>query len=125
MLGGLWEFPGGKVEPGESLEQALHRELDEELAIRVRIERPFVAVDHEYSHFRLTLHTFMCRHVAGRARPIGCAALCWLEPAALSTLAFPKADRVVLAALAKLDKMKTASQRTRGGRSTLRRRPPT
>ena len=99
MLGGLWEFPGGKVEPGESLEQCVHRELREELGIEVRVERPFVRVDHTYSHFRMTLHTFLCRHSRGRARPLGCAELRWVDPAELASFAFPKADRVVLQAL--------------------------
>jgi A/G-specific adenine glycosylase len=99
MLGGLWEFPGGKLEPGESLEQCLHREVDEELGIRVRIERPFMQVHHAYSHFRITLHTFECRHSSGRARPLECAALRWVYPAELEQFAFPKADRVVIDAL--------------------------
>jgi A/G-specific adenine glycosylase len=99
MLGGLWEFPGGKVEPGETLEQCVHRELSEELGIVVRIERPFVVVEHAYSHFRMTLHTFLCRHQSGHARPLGCAELRWVEPRELANFAFPKADRVVLEAL--------------------------
>ena len=99
MLGGLWEFPGGKVEPGESTEQCLHREIAEELGIEVRIERPFVRVRHAYSHFRITLHTFVCRHHRGRARALGSDGLRWVRPAELEELAFPKADRVVLAAL--------------------------
>jgi A/G-specific adenine glycosylase len=96
MLGGLWEFPGGKLEPGETLQQCLARELDEELGITVRIERPFIAVDHAYSHFRITLHTFLCRHSRGRPRPIECDAVKWVQPEQLRDFAFPKADRVVL-----------------------------
>ena len=99
MLGGLWEFPGGKVEPGETLEECLRREVAEELDIVVRIERPFMAVQHAYSHFRITLHTFLCRHSRGRPRAIGCDAHRWVSPAELSDYPFPKADRVVLAAL--------------------------
>jgi len=99
MLGGLWEFPGGKVEPGETLEQCLLREIDEELGITIRIERPLIAVDHAYSHFRITLHTFLCRHSRGRPRAIGCDDWRWVEPGRLRDFAFPKADRVVLEAL--------------------------
>jgi len=99
MHGGLWEFPGGKQEPGETLEQCLVREIDEELAIEIRVERPFVQVDHAYTHFRITLHTFLCRHSRGSPRDIGCTAHRWVEVDELDCFAFPKADRVVLAAL--------------------------
>ncbi len=99
MLGGLWEFPGGKVEPGETLEQCLTREIDEELGIRIRIERPLVAVKHAYSHFRITLHTFLCRHSGGRVQDLGCDEHRWVELHQLRDFAFPKADRVVLETL--------------------------
>ncbi len=99
MLGGLWEFPGGKLEPGETLEQCLHREIDEELGITIRIERPLVAVKHAYSHFRITLHTFLCRHSRGRVQDLGCDEHRWVRLEQLEGFAFPKADRVVLEAL--------------------------
>jgi len=99
MLGGLWEFPGGKLEPDETLQQCLLREIDEELGITIRIECPFVRVDHAYSHFRITLHTFLCRHSRGRPRPLGCADVRWVQPSRLDDFAFPKADRVVIEAL--------------------------
>jgi A/G-specific adenine glycosylase len=132
MLGGLWEFPGGKVEPGETTEQCLHREIAEELGIEVRIERPFVRVRHAYSHFRITLHTFLCRHHRGRARALGSDGLRWLPLAQLGDLAFPKADRVVLEALlaevastprqpAGRHKRKQRLSGPGGGRSTPRR----
>jgi A/G-specific adenine glycosylase len=99
MLGGLWEFPGGKVEPGETLEQCLHREIDEELGITIRIERPLVAVKHAYSHFRITLHTYLCRHSRGRVQDLGCDEHRWVRLEQLEDFAFPKADRVVLEVL--------------------------
>ncbi|MDP7113737.1 MAG: A/G-specific adenine glycosylase [Myxococcota bacterium] len=102
MLGGLWEFPGGKLEPGETLEECLLREIREELDIAVRIEGPLVAVDHAYSHFRITLHTYLCRHSRGRVKDLGCAAHRWVTVDQLRDFAFPKADRVVLARLEEL-----------------------
>jgi len=95
MLGGLWEFPGGKLEPGETLEQCLRREIREELDIEIRIERHLVDVDHAYSHFRITLHTFLCRHSRGRVKDLGCADHRWVTVDQLDNFALSKADRVV------------------------------
>ena len=99
MLGGLWEFPGGRVEEGETREEALVRELREELAIDVEVIAPFVRIDHAYTHFRITLYTYHCRHVGGHPRTIDCADWAWIRPDELDAYAFPKADRKILEAL--------------------------
>ncbi len=96
LLGGLWEFPGGKVEPGETLEACLRRELREELAIEVEVGEPVGVVEHAYSHFRITLHAFHCRHVAGEPRAIGVAEWRWVRPEEIRQYPLSRADVKIL-----------------------------
>ncbi|MCL4305837.1 A/G-specific adenine glycosylase [bacterium] len=96
MLGGLWEFPGGKKEHGETLEECVRREMLEELAIHVQVGELIASVKHAYTHFRITLHCFECEHIGGKLKLLHAADAKWVRPSELSNYAFPKADRVVL-----------------------------
>ena len=99
LLGGLWEFPGGKQENKETLEQCLCREIREELGIYIRVEEPFMSLKHGYSHFRFTLHAFHCTYLKGRPRPLGCAAFKWIQMPELESYALPRADQKLATAL--------------------------
>lgn len=99
MLGGLWEFPGGKCHDAETLEECLRRELQEELAIQVQVGRRITTIKHSYTHFKITLHAFDCRHIAGRIRPLGVAAWRWVTLDELDNFAFPVTDQKIIQAL--------------------------
>jgi mutator protein MutT len=98
-LAGLWEFPGGKREPGETWEACLERELAEELGVRVSVGRLFDEVVHDYPGKRVHLRFFVCRLVAGEPAPIGCAAVAWVTAGELGRYEFPPADANLLTAL--------------------------
>jgi len=92
LLGGLWEFPGGKREPGETDEAALTREIHEELGLKVAVEAPIATVQHAYSHFTITLRLYGCRIRRGRVRRQFHTAAKWVAPGSLRRFAFPAAN---------------------------------
>lgn len=93
MLGGLWEFPGGKQLPGEPLAETARREILEETGLRVRVGEPYPVVRHAYSHFRITLTAFHCEWISGRPRPRASTELKWIAPGELHDYPFPRANR--------------------------------
>ena len=99
MLGGLWEFPGGKLEDDETIEECIARELKEELGINVEVGDFFMTVKHAYSHFTMTMHVYRTKIISGRPRPIDCADYAWVKPASLLAYAYSKADLHVVAKL--------------------------
>jgi len=90
--GGLWEFPGGKREPGETFEQCLVRELREELGIEVEAGRPLESLTHDYPEKTVRLEFFVCRWRQHEPRPLGCPAFRWITAAELKDYEFPAAD---------------------------------
>jgi A/G-specific adenine glycosylase len=100
LLGGLWEFPGGKIEKGESHAQALRREIEEELALKIIVGQPLTIVKHAYTHFRITLHAYHATaNGAHEAQDIGVAGHAWVTIDDLDQYAFATADRQIIAAL--------------------------
>lgn len=91
-LAGLWEFPGGKIEPGESPRVALQREIAEELSCEVEVGDQVTATTHEYDFGVVTLTTFYCRLVAGTPMLTEHAAIAWLLPSELTTIEWAPAD---------------------------------
>ena len=103
-LAGLWEFPGGKREPGESPEAALVRELQEELGITVQVGAPLISVPQQYPDKRLVLDVRRATSWQGTPRGVEGQALAWVAPAKLVRYPMPPADRPVVAALLQPDR---------------------
>ena len=105
LLGGLWEFPGGKVEQGESPEQAAVREVEEETGWQIRLLEPLRPIDHAYSHFRITLYAFHAE-IEGSSKSVQACDVDpdvdgrrWVFPEDLDNYAFPTANRKLLVGL--------------------------
>jgi A/G-specific adenine glycosylase len=95
MLGGLWEFPGGKVEKDESFELALQRELLEELGVEAFHFEELHKLKHAYSHFKITLHAYTCRIKSGVPTPHSSDEIRWVRTDELHDYPFPKANRTL------------------------------
>jgi len=98
-LGGLWEFPGGKIEPGETPEACLRRELQEELGIEVAVGDRFAEITHDYPERRVDLQFFRCTITHGEPAHLQCADLAWVTRDELDRYKFPAADAALLARL--------------------------
>ena len=95
-LPGLWEFPGGKVEGVESLEEALRREIREELDIRIRVNEQCFETEHHYAAGSVRLHFFECAILEGEPRAAAVADLRWVSPSQLDQFEFPEADKELI-----------------------------
>lgn len=94
LLGGLWEFPGGKVEKGESMQEALHRELWEELGIEIEVIKKINEYKHAYTHFKVTVHTFLVKS-EGNPKPLESEKIEWVRVSNLGDYPMSKVDRSI------------------------------
>ncbi len=102
-LGGLWEFPGGKREPGESFEQCLVREIREELGVAITVGELFDEIRHDYQEKTVRLKFFLCKIISGEPQPLDCAAVKWIGREGLNEHEFPAADARLLEKLSRFE----------------------
>ena len=95
-LEGLWEFPGGKREPGETYEACLLREIREELGCEVLVGPMLHEAEHAYPEKCVRIRFFQCQLVSGIPEPLECAALRWVSPGSLGQFQFPEADMALI-----------------------------
>ncbi len=95
LLGGMWEFPGGKVEPGETMAQALEREIFEELGTRITVGDELGKYRHAYTHFRITLHAYFCMLTGEEPKALDASEIRWVPIPDLVELPMGKIDRLI------------------------------
>lgn len=99
-MGGLWEFPGGKIEPNETVIDCIKREIWEELGIEIEVGDRLIAIEHTYSKkFSLSLIAHYCKHISGEPQTIECEEIRWVTLAEIDRFAFPEANSKIIAAL--------------------------
>ena len=100
-MGGLWEFPGGKIEVGETIQECIKREISEELGIEIVVREHLITIDHTYAHLRVTLIVHHSQHLAGVPQAIECDEIRWVSLDELDNFTFPEANGEIIAALRK------------------------
>lgn len=100
----MWEFPGGKVEPGEDDATALRREIREELGVDVEVQDLLVRRVHCYEKFSVDFRAYRCTLVSGEPKALHCASFAWVAPSEFSQYTFPPADEHAIALLAGIER---------------------
>ena len=97
--GGLWEFPGGKLELGETIEECILREVKEELAIEIAIDQHFRTIKHHYNDLQVTLYFYHCRYLSGTPQPLESEEIRWVTLAEMGQFTFPTANLEIIKSL--------------------------
>jgi len=103
LLGGLWEFPGGKVKKNETAEAACVREIKEEVNLEVRTDAHITRIRHAYTHFKIVMDVFYCTYLAGRIRLNGPVDFRWIRPGEIDDYPFPGANHKFIPMLKKIE----------------------
>jgi 8-oxo-dGTP diphosphatase len=98
-MGGLWEFPGGKIEAGETVAECIVREIREELGIEIAVGEHLISIDHTYAAFHLTLIVHHCQHISGIPQPIESDEVRWVNVSDLDSYEFPAANVEIVNAI--------------------------
>ncbi len=96
LLGGLWEFPGGKIKKGEEAEAACVREIKEEVNLQIKVIEHLARVKHAYTHFKISMDVFCCEYLAGRVKRYGPVDHRWIKISAIDRYPLPKANHKFL-----------------------------
>ena len=102
VMANLWEFPGGKIEAGETPTDCIVREIKEELGVAVKVDRHLIDITHNYSEFIVTLGVYLCHIIDGVPQPLECAQIRWVTVEQLPEFEFPEANQAIIEALAQL-----------------------
>lgn len=101
LHGGFWEFPGGKIEPGETIAACIKREIMEELGIVIEVGESLMTIEHDYTKFTVTLCVHNCYYVSGEPQTLESDEIRWVTLDELDQFTFPKANEQIIATLRK------------------------